>query len=429
MRRVVCKRALSLVALAAALFAACFAPLAPSTEASNAVCSKIVVGAVLSLTGEHSAGGIHLRNGYEYARKRLDEAGGVPVRGRCHSLRIIYYDDESSAGRAAQLTERLIVRDRVRFILGPYGLAKTAAVATVAARHHVPVIAVSGLPQELEAGIDRSFFFPLVHAPSGILAALPDFVARLAPDMARSPSDIRLALLFDTTRVDEGARAALRDRARQLGIEIIVDQVFGRDTGDLVQGLAKVKSERPEALLIDAHPGAANRALKQLREMQLDLPVLAMADCADARLIARNREKAENVLCISSWRPPIGAHDGLFGSAESFTRDYAAHASSEGSKTESEGVAASAAQAAVAVRVLAAAIVRANSLDHFQIRDALAETDLDTIIGRVSFGKQSDGIHVKPVIRQVMDGKYVTVWPKARAAGVYRWPGTAPRPF
>ena len=181
--------------------------------------------------------------------------------------------------------------------------------------------------------------------------------------------------------------------------------------------------------MIDAHPGAANRALKQLREMQLDVPVLAMAECADARLIARHREKAENVLCISSWRPPIGAHDGLFGSSESFTRDYAAHAASEGSKTESEGVAASAAQAAVAVRVLAAAIVRANSLDHFQIRDALAETDLDTIIGRVSFGKQSGGIHAKPVIRQVMDGKYVTVWPKARAAGVYRWPGTAPRPF
>ena len=429
MQRVVCRRGLSLVASAAALLVACVVPLAPNAQANNAVCSKVVVGAVLSLTSEHSAGGIHLRNGYEYARKRLDEAGGVPVRGRCHSLRIIYYDDESSAGRAAQLTERLIVRDRVRFLLGPYGLAKTAAVANVAARHHIPLISVSGLPQRLEAGIDPKFFFPLVRASSGVLAAVPDYVSRLARELARAPEDIRLALLFDTTRVDEEARAALRARARKHGMEIIVDQAFGRASGDLVQGLAKVKSERPEVLMIDAHPGAANRALKQLREMQLDLPVLAMADCADARLIARNKEKAENVLCISSWRQPVAAHDGLFGSAESFTRDYVAHNEAQGPAKKLEAVAASAAHAAVAVRVLAAAMVRANSLDHFQVRDALAGIDLETIIGQVSFAKPSAVMHGKPVFRQVMDGKYVTVWPEARATAAYRWPGTSPRPF
>lgn len=427
MRRVVCKRALCLVAFAAVFLAVAFPPVMPFAKASNAVCSKVVVGAVLSLTGEHSAGGINVRNGYEYARARLDEAGGIPVRGRCHSLRIIYYDDESSAGRAAQLAERLIARDGVRLFLGPYGLAKTAAVARVAARYQVPLIAAKGAPELLEHGVDRSYFFPLVHAPSAVLASLPDYVAHLALTAAREPKDLRIALLFDATRTDDGAREALRERSRKLGMELVVDQAFGHRTGDLVQGLSKVKSERPEVLVIEAHPGASNAALRQLREMELDVPVVAMVDCADARLVARNKETAENVLCISSWRSPLSTHDGLFGSAESFTRDFVARGMSQGPNATADGVAASAARAAVAVRVLASAIVRADTLDHFQIRDALAATDLETIIGRVNFGEQRTG--PEPLIRQVMDGKYVTLWPKARATSVYRWPGTAPRPF
>ena len=46
--------------------------------------------------------------------------GGVKVGGKTYKFDIIYYDDESNSGRAAQLAERLIQQDGVQFMLGTY---------------------------------------------------------------------------------------------------------------------------------------------------------------------------------------------------------------------------------------------------------------------------------------------------------------------
>ena len=296
MQRVVAKTALTLVAVAAALFAAVQPFPGSSGIARAGACSEIVVGAALSLTGEHSAAGIQVRQGYEYARQRLNEAGGIMVHGRCHNLRIIYSDDESSPGRAAQLTERLIARDNVRLLLGPHGAAQTAAVATVAARYQVPVVSVAGaIGRAADAG-ERRFLFPIRPAPFEQLGGLVDYVAHLAPQLGHEPGDLRFAILHDTARAAPDARADLRQRAREFGISIL-EQAFGHRAGDLDQALARLKSERPDVVMIDAHAGATNRAFRALADMQLDPPILAVTDCTSARLIARHGRRAQNVLC------------------------------------------------------------------------------------------------------------------------------------
>lgn len=68
----------------------------------------ITLGAAVSLTGKYSTNGKHTKNGYELAKNKLNAAGGVKVGGKSYKLDIIYYDDESTPARAAQLAERLI---------------------------------------------------------------------------------------------------------------------------------------------------------------------------------------------------------------------------------------------------------------------------------------------------------------------------------
>ena len=79
----------------------------------------IVLGAAVSLTGKYSTNGEHTRNGYNMAVQRINDMGGVSVGGKSYKFDIIYYDDESDSGRAAQLAERLIKQDGVQFMLGP----------------------------------------------------------------------------------------------------------------------------------------------------------------------------------------------------------------------------------------------------------------------------------------------------------------------
>ena len=80
----------------------------------------IVLGAAVSLTGKYSTNGKNTKDGYDLAVKMINEKGGVKVGGKTYKLQVKYYDDESTPARGAELAERLIKQDGLKFILGPY---------------------------------------------------------------------------------------------------------------------------------------------------------------------------------------------------------------------------------------------------------------------------------------------------------------------
>ena len=98
-----------------------------SHSAAAQECEEIVLGSAISLTGKYATNGVHAKNGYEYAIKKIADAGGVGFGGKCYNFRVIYYDDESKGDRGATLAERLISQDKVQYMLGPYssGLTKS----------------------------------------------------------------------------------------------------------------------------------------------------------------------------------------------------------------------------------------------------------------------------------------------------------------
>ena len=114
----------SALALAVAAFSLAAVPADAKVEGET-----IVLGSAISLTGKYSTNGIHAQNGYELAVQKINEMGGVTVDGKSYQLDIVYYDDESTPARGAQLAERLINQDGVQFMLGPYSSGLTKAIA------------------------------------------------------------------------------------------------------------------------------------------------------------------------------------------------------------------------------------------------------------------------------------------------------------
>ena len=114
-----------------------------STSFSKVEGDKIILGAAVSLTGKYSTNGKHTQNGYNLAVKRINQMGGVTVGGKSYKFNIIYYDDESNSGRAAQLAERLIKQDGVKFMLGPYSSGLTKAIAPITEENKIPMVEAS----------------------------------------------------------------------------------------------------------------------------------------------------------------------------------------------------------------------------------------------------------------------------------------------
>ena len=101
-------------------------------------CEELVLGSAISLTGKYATNGVHAKNGYEFAIRKIDQAGGVKVGDTCYHFKVIYYDDESKGDRAATLTERLISQDKVQYMLGPYSSGMTKAIAPVTEKYQIP---------------------------------------------------------------------------------------------------------------------------------------------------------------------------------------------------------------------------------------------------------------------------------------------------
>jgi branched-chain amino acid transport system substrate-binding protein len=74
-----------------------------------------------------------------------------------------------------------------------------------------------------------------------------------------------------------------------------------------------------------------------------------------------------------------------------------------------------------AVQILADAISRAGSLDRDAIRDAIAATDMMTVVGPVKFNPDGTG-QVVTIINQWQNGTQVLVWPPDQAVGEVMYP-------
>jgi branched-chain amino acid transport system substrate-binding protein len=73
------------------------------------------------------------------------------------------------------------------------------------------------------------------------------------------------------------------------------------------------------------------------------------------------------------------------------------------------------------VQILAAALARAGAPDREKVRDAIAATDMTSVIGPVKFRPDGTGI-VRSVFLQWINGKQELVWPQDFATAPLAYP-------
>ena len=158
-------------AVAAAAFA--FAPFAAQAQ----TCGTIELGAAVSATGIYASNGKNTKNGYEFAVKKINDAGGVKIGGKCYHFAIKYYDDESTPARAAQLVERLIDQDKIQYVLGPYGSPLTKAILPVIEKYKIPLVQGEAASRSLFTQ-GYKYQFGIVATSEKYLTPVVDMAAR-----------------------------------------------------------------------------------------------------------------------------------------------------------------------------------------------------------------------------------------------------------
>jgi branched-chain amino acid transport system substrate-binding protein len=413
-RKTILSRTLSRVVLAGAaagLIAA--GPAAAKVEGDT-----IVLGSANSLTGKYSSNGIDTQNGYDLAIKKINEMGGVTVGGKQYKLAVTYYDDESTPARTAQLLERLIEQDGVQYILGPYSSPTTIAAAPVVEKYKVPMVEAEGASRAL-FNKGYKYTFAVLSTSEQYLASAVVLAAEVAEKNGKKPSDVRVAMVFENDAFSQDVRAGVVEDMAKYDMQVILDDKMPSDLSDISATLTKVKALKPDLLVISGHNKGAVTAARQMKELQVEVPMVAMTHCEGAKVIDQFGAAADGYLCPTQWAETLSYSDKYFGSAADYDKLF--KETYEGYST----VPYQAAQASAAVLVWKEAFEKANSLDPEKVRDAIAATDMETFYGPIKFSEAGNNIAKPMVLRQIQDGEYNVVAPSKYASHELVWPREA----
>ncbi len=398
------------VAGLAALGLVAAAPAAAKVEGDT-----IILGSAISFTGKYSTNGIHASNGYNLAVRMINEAGGVKVGGKTYKFAVKYYDDESTPARGAQLAERLIKQDGIKFFLGPYSSGLTKAIAPVTEKYKIPMVEAEGASRSLFTQ-GFKYLFAVLSTSEQYLASSIALAAEIAKKNGKAAGDVKVAMAFENDPFSLDVRAGVVDDIKKHGMSIVIDDKLPRDLSDMSSTLTKVRALKPDLLVVSGHSKGAATAARQIKEMNIKTPMIAMTHCESAKVISKFGDSTNGFLCPTQWAETMSYSDSLFGTAGEF--DALFKKTYEGYKN----VPYQAAQAAAAVMVWKDALERANSFDIPTVRQAIADTDMKTFYGNIKFSPQGNNIAKPMALRQIQNGKLNVVFPGRWATHEVEWP-------
>ena len=347
----------------------------------------ITLGAAVSLSGKYSTNGKHTKNGYNFAVKRINDMGGVKVGGKSYKLKIKYYDDESNSGRAAQLAERLIKQDGIKYMLGPYSSGLTKAIAPVTEENKIPMVEANGASRSLFTK-GYKYLFAVLSAANQYLEVAIDLAVE-----KNGGKPVKIAMAFEQDAFSQDVRLGIVDAAKRTGSKIIIDDKLPKELNDMAATLAKVKATRPDVLVLSGHSKGALTAIRQISEMKVNVPMLAMTHCDASKLAKQHGKKSEYALCAAQWHKTLSYKDKFFGSGMQYDKEYNA-AFGYAPPYQS-------AESSAALLVWKTAFEKANSFNTEKVRDALAKTNMQTFYGNIKFSSTGQNVAKPMVLFQV----------------------------
>jgi branched-chain amino acid transport system substrate-binding protein len=358
-----------------------------------AAAQAIRVGAVVPLTGRYAAGGAQVRAGYEIAIDDVNRAGGVTVGGQKRPLELVLLDDESDATKTVARLESLAAQGVVAY-LGGFGSDLHAAAASVAEKNKTPYLGVAFALHKIHQQGFRYLFSPFWKSP--------DIGRELAPLLASLPAadrPKRAAIFQEKTDWGREMAAAFVEAGKAAGFEVVADGEYAPGAKDYADLILKARAAQADAVLALPTPPDGMALVKQMRELDFNPKLALFIRAPDPPVWSKNLGKdGDYFLLAPGWHNAV-KHPGV-------AELNAAHQAKVGRPADPIT-----GPAYACVQVLAAALGKAGAADRDKVRDAIAATDMTTVIGPVKFRPDGTG-QVQSVFVQWINGKQELVWPR-----------------
>ena len=363
--------------------------------------NTLKIGVMLPLTGRQAEFGRIQQKAALMAAEEINAGGGVNGK----KIELILADTQGNPDAGRRVIEKLIKQDKVLVIGGGFSSTATWAAISNAQTNKIPFLVNSAAADKItEQGWE--YIFRLNPPVSERLDAVGSFVSTVAS----AASDIRTVALLHANSFREAANARrFFKKTGELGLKAVIREGFEASTIDFRPMLTRVKAKNPD-LIYAATDNAKNAALlvRQSKDLELN-PKLFVGGgngFIQPEFVAHAGQASDHIVSSAIWAPMVP-----YRGASAFNQKFIARY-----KTPPEHYGA---EAYAGIIVIADALKRTKATVPKKIRDALAKTNLMTVLGPVkfiSYKNKSQQNKLPTFLAQWLDGQLQIVWPPQMAS-------------
>ncbi len=230
--------------------------------------AEVKVGLIVPLSGLYARPGAVMRMGADMAVEHINAQGGVKALGGA-KIKLVPLDCGDTTEKAKNAAQRMVAQEPdLVAATGSYLSSFTLAVTEVTERAELPLLTLSYSDLLTERGF-KNVFQTSATASSQSEQGLPELMKLAEAASGKRPKTV--AIVMDNTGTSVATAKALKEKLfPQLGLQLIVDEVWTPPLVDATPLIQKVRSARPELLLF--MPNAISDAklgLEKLNEFGL----------------------------------------------------------------------------------------------------------------------------------------------------------------
>lgn len=258
-----------LVILAAMLlvtaFSACGTSLPPK--------EKIIIGQAVSLSGPLAAGNAAASSPYyDLWVSDINASGGLYIKeyDKKFPVELLIYDDRSDINLMSKQLEKLIIEDKVDFILPPWSTGMLFAAATIAQKYEYILIGGAGGAMKLKE-LDLPYFFQTLNFAETQVPVIADVLAELGI------KKVAIAAIEDLHGVEYTSLAV--PAFAEKGMEIVYQVTYPPDIKDASPLLKQAQSSGAEAFIGFSYPDDSMLITGTAIAMGINFKVFELSVC------------------------------------------------------------------------------------------------------------------------------------------------------
>jgi branched-chain amino acid transport system substrate-binding protein len=378
----------------------------------------VKIGVIYPLSGNSASAGNYskmaievgadvVNNGNAELAKIMPLAKGGGLAGlKGAKIQLIFADNQGTPAAGQNQALRLISEEKVAALIGAYQSGITVTASAIAERHGIPFLTAESVAANLT---ERGFkwFFRTTPVAIDFARAYSTF---LRDQKAAGQKVGSIAVVHENTEYGNSVASVIVDQFGKDGLSVTQKIAYSANSSDVQPQVLQLKEKNPDVVIFISYTSDAILYTKTMKELSWK-PAIMIADNAgfnDPAFVKSMSPLVEGLVNRSTFA------GGKPGSVPALFNELYKK------KTGGDELDDVSARGLQGFLVMADAINRAGSTDPAKIRDALKATNLPadqmvTGYDGVKFDDKGQNILASSLITQMRGGKYVSIWPKARA--------------